>query len=87
MLPEFAISPKDSEELLLLLVEVEVEVEVEGVFQRLERSVYAVLELVSGVFEGCIHHARSEPPVEELDVVVTGAGSGSAAGVEGASHH
>ena len=81
MLLEFAISPKDSEELLLLLVEVEVE----GVLQILERSVYAVFELVSGVLEGCIHHARSEPPVEELDVVVTG--SGSAAGVEGASHH
>ena len=43
--------------------------------------------LVSGVLEGCIHHARSEPPVEELDVVVVVAGSGSAAGVEGASHH
>ena len=45
--------------------------------------------LVSGVLEGCIHHARSEPPVEELDVVVVVvvAGSGSATGVEGASHH
>ena len=68
---------------MLLVV---VEVEVEGVSQILERSVDAVLELVSVVvFAGYIHQARSEPPVEELDVVVSG--SGSAAGVEGLSHH
>ena len=69
---------------MLLVV---VEVEVEGVSQILERSVDGVLELVSVVvvFAGYIHQARSEPPVEELDVVVSG--SGSAAGVEGLSHH
>ena len=58
---------------------------VAGVSQRLERSDAAVFELVSGVVVGCIHHARSEPPVEELDVVVVGVVV--AAGSDGASHH
>ena len=66
-------------ELELLLLDEEA-----GVFQRAERSDAAVFELDSGVEEGCIHHARSEPD-EELDEFV--AGAGSAAGADGASHH
>ena len=79
---EFVISPNVKEELLSLFVVV-------GVSQRLDRSDAALFELVSGVVVGCIHHARSEPPVEELDVVVVGVGVGVvvAAGSEGASHH
>ena len=66
LLLEFVISPNFKEELLLSLFVVV------GVSQRLDRSDAALFELVSGVVVGCIHHARSEPPVEELDVVVVG---------------